>query len=321
MALTKSLDSNESVFADCCRDLRQGQQREEPGREPVVGERHPQLLRDEGWTEACHGRTPAGVHAGHGCNPDAGFLATDVSPTSTTKTEVLDAVKYDWALFVAPINWSIADEAKNTGEKKVDLVTSLVDNGLNSHDDQFEAGLFAASATNGFLSLPVILTRTAGHHRWCQFRDRHLLGEQVQRLRHGPASGSAHRDGEVRQGQRRRDPQPVCHGSDAVGDLRGLAAGEPPVHRPRRWMPACRRCSSRAGLHLQPQIHERHRRLRVLHQHEAKLKSVCDQELLSPAPVGDRTAERGHDDDEGRLDGSVGQRGSQPQRSGVHVIG
>lgn len=91
-------------------------------------------------------------------NPDAGFLATDVTPTSTTKTEVLDAVKYDWALFVAPINWSIADEAKNTGEKKVDLVTSLVDNGLASHDDQFEAGLFAASATNGFLSLPVILT-------------------------------------------------------------------------------------------------------------------------------------------------------------------
>lgn len=91
-------------------------------------------------------------------NPDAGFLANDVSPTSTTKTEVLDAVKYDWALFVAPINWSIADEAKNSGEKKVDLVTSLVDNTFESHDDQFETGLFAATATNGFLSLPVILT-------------------------------------------------------------------------------------------------------------------------------------------------------------------
>ena len=39
-----------------------------------------------------------------------------------------------------------------------DLVTSLVDNAMESHDDQFEGALFAASATNGFLSLPVILT-------------------------------------------------------------------------------------------------------------------------------------------------------------------
>lgn len=91
-------------------------------------------------------------------NPDAGFLATDVSATSTTKTSVLDAASYDWALFVAPINWSISDEAKNSGEKKVDLVTSLVDNAMESHDDQFEAGLFAATATNGFLSLPVLFT-------------------------------------------------------------------------------------------------------------------------------------------------------------------
>jgi hypothetical protein len=91
-------------------------------------------------------------------NPDAAFLATDVSATSTNKTSILDAVKYDWALFVAPVNWSIADEAKNSGEKKVELVTSLVDNAMESHDDQFEAGLFAASATNGFLSLPVLFT-------------------------------------------------------------------------------------------------------------------------------------------------------------------
>lgn len=91
-------------------------------------------------------------------NPDAAFLASDVSTTSTTKTEVLDAVKYDWALFVAPINWSIADEAKNSGDKKVELVTSLVDNARESHDDQFEGGIMAASATNGFLSLPVLFT-------------------------------------------------------------------------------------------------------------------------------------------------------------------
>lgn len=91
-------------------------------------------------------------------NPDAAFLASDTSATSTTKTEVLDAVKYDWALFVAPINWSIADEAKNSGEKKVDLVSSLVDNAMESHDDQFEGGLFSATSTNGFLSLPVLFT-------------------------------------------------------------------------------------------------------------------------------------------------------------------
>lgn len=91
-------------------------------------------------------------------NPDAAFLASDVSATSTSKTEVLDAVKYDWALFVAPINWPVMDEAKNSGEKKVELVTSLVDNGMESHDDQFEGGMFAASATNGFLSFPVLFT-------------------------------------------------------------------------------------------------------------------------------------------------------------------
>lgn len=91
-------------------------------------------------------------------NPDAAFLASDVSLTSTTKTEVLDAVSYDWALFVAPANWSIADEAKNSGEKKVDLVSSIVENAMESHDDQFEAKMFAASATNGFLSLPVLFT-------------------------------------------------------------------------------------------------------------------------------------------------------------------
>ncbi|OGT59082.1 MAG: hypothetical protein A3E01_06085 [Gammaproteobacteria bacterium RIFCSPHIGHO2_12_FULL_63_22] len=91
-------------------------------------------------------------------NPDAAFLATDVSATSTTKTEVLDAVKYDWALVVSPVNWTISDEAKNSGDKKVDLVTSLVDNGMETHDDKFEGALFAASATNGFLSFPVILT-------------------------------------------------------------------------------------------------------------------------------------------------------------------
>ncbi len=91
-------------------------------------------------------------------NPDAAFLASDYSATSTNKTEVLDAVKYDWALMVVPINWSIADEAKNSGDKKVELVSSLVDNGNESHDDVFETGLFAATATNGFLSLPVLLT-------------------------------------------------------------------------------------------------------------------------------------------------------------------
>ena len=90
--------------------------------------------------------------------PDAGFIATDVSGTSTNKTSVLDAGKYDWALIVIPINWSIADEAKNSGEKKVDLITALVDNGMESHDDTFETGIFAATATNGFLSLPVLFT-------------------------------------------------------------------------------------------------------------------------------------------------------------------
>lgn len=92
-------------------------------------------------------------------NPGADFLATDTTPTSTTKTEVLTAASYDWATLVVPINWSFTDEALNQEpERKVDLVSALVDNAIRSHDRAIEAGMFAASATDGFQSLYTLFT-------------------------------------------------------------------------------------------------------------------------------------------------------------------
>src|SRR4051812_14587932 len=67
-------------------------------------------------------------------NPGAQVLATDMSTTSTTKTEVLTAASYDPAAVSVPIVWSKQDEAKNDDDK-VQLVASLIDNALESHDD------------------------------------------------------------------------------------------------------------------------------------------------------------------------------------------
>ena len=92
-------------------------------------------------------------------NPGVDFMATDVTPTSTAKTEVLTYAQYPYVPLVSPINWTLYDEAINSEtNQKVDLVSSLVDNGLASHDQAVEVGLMAATATDGFLSLPLIYT-------------------------------------------------------------------------------------------------------------------------------------------------------------------
>lgn len=88
-------------------------------------------------------------------NQDAEFLATDLQPTSLTKTEVITAASYTPAELSVPVNWSKRQEVENPSEnQKVNLVKSLLENGINSHDDLIEQALFAASATNGFGSLP-----------------------------------------------------------------------------------------------------------------------------------------------------------------------
>lgn len=92
-------------------------------------------------------------------NPAAEFLATDTTGTSTSKTEILTAASYDWAILVSVVNWSMKDEALNSDKnQKVDLVSAIVDNMLTSHDQVVEDALFAAAATDGFSSLPLIYT-------------------------------------------------------------------------------------------------------------------------------------------------------------------
>jgi hypothetical protein len=86
-------------------------------------------------------------------NPGAAFLATDLQPTSMSKTEVLTAASYDVAEISVPIVWSKKDEVQNPSEnQKIALVTALLKNAIDSHDDLIEQYLFATS-TNGFLGL------------------------------------------------------------------------------------------------------------------------------------------------------------------------
>lgn len=94
-------------------------------------------------------------------NPGAAFLATDLQPTSMSKTEVLTAASFEVAEISVPIVWSKKDEVQNpTENQKIALVKSLLENGINSHDDLIEQYLFATS-TNGFLGLGTHVT-TAG---------------------------------------------------------------------------------------------------------------------------------------------------------------
>jgi hypothetical protein len=88
-------------------------------------------------------------------NPAADFMATDTTSTSTSKTEILTAASYSFVPLVVPTNWSFFDEAVNSEKnQKVDLVSTLVDNALASHDQAIEDALFAATGgTDGFNTL------------------------------------------------------------------------------------------------------------------------------------------------------------------------
>lgn len=93
-------------------------------------------------------------------NPGFDFLATDMTATSTTKTEVLTAASYNFVPVVVPVTWSLTDEALNSERnQKVDLVAAIVDNALNSHDQGFETAMFAATGgTDGFNTLVDLYT-------------------------------------------------------------------------------------------------------------------------------------------------------------------
>jgi hypothetical protein len=90
-------------------------------------------------------------------NSGAAVLSTDLQSMSLTKTEVLTAASYSIASVSVPIVWSKEDEAKNpTENQKVDLVDSLINNALESHDDLCEATLFTGS--NGLIGFDTMIT-------------------------------------------------------------------------------------------------------------------------------------------------------------------
>ncbi len=90
-------------------------------------------------------------------NEGAEFQTSDLQDVAVSKTDVLTAALYDPAQLSVPIVWSRADEAKNpTVNQKVNLVKSLLSNGLDSHDDLLEASLFEAD-TDGFHGFPTII--------------------------------------------------------------------------------------------------------------------------------------------------------------------
>jgi hypothetical protein len=116
-------------------------------------------------------------------NSGADFLATDTTTTSTTKTEVITAASYTFVPLVVPVNWTLSDEYLNSDtNQKIDIVSSLVDNAIASHDRSLETAFFAASATDGFESLRTMITEdgtgtfgtiVAGTETWWknQFKD------------------------------------------------------------------------------------------------------------------------------------------------------
>lgn len=95
-------------------------------------------------------------------NPGTVIQATDLQALSLAKTEVLTAASYSIAEITAPVVWSKKDEVQNpTTAQKIALVKSLLDNGIDSHDDIIEQAFFAAN-TNGFLGLPTHIDATNG---------------------------------------------------------------------------------------------------------------------------------------------------------------
>jgi hypothetical protein len=80
-------------------------------------------------------------------------LANDFDQVSLAKVDVLTAAQFDPAQMSVPITWSKADEAKNPSQnQKIALVKTLLENGIESHDDKMEELIFGATE-NGFLGL------------------------------------------------------------------------------------------------------------------------------------------------------------------------
>lgn len=78
-------------------------------------------------------------------------LTSDLQVLPIGKTSVLTSATYDIAEIAGHMVWSRKDEVMNPSEnQKAKLVASIIDNGLQSHDDVLGRAL-AATSTNGLL--------------------------------------------------------------------------------------------------------------------------------------------------------------------------
>jgi len=90
-------------------------------------------------------------------NPGTVIQATELQALSLTKTEVVTAASYAIAEVTAPVTWSKKDEATNPSEtQKIALVSQLIENGIESHDDILETDIFLGT-TNGFIGLRTVI--------------------------------------------------------------------------------------------------------------------------------------------------------------------
>lgn len=83
-------------------------------------------------------------------NPDTAVLASDQDAASLLKTDVITSASYNVAQISVPVVWTKGDDAKNpTENQKIALVKSILENGINSHDDLIEQCIFTSSTSGG----------------------------------------------------------------------------------------------------------------------------------------------------------------------------
>lgn len=83
-------------------------------------------------------------------NPETAVLGSDQDTASLLKTEVITSASYNIAQISVPVVWTKGDDAKNpTENQKISLVKSLLENGINSHDDLIEQLIFTTSTSGG----------------------------------------------------------------------------------------------------------------------------------------------------------------------------
>lgn len=83
-------------------------------------------------------------------NPDTAVLVADQDAAALVKTEIITSAVFDIAQMHVPVTWTKGDEAKNpTDTQKVSLTRSLLENGIQSHDNQVETNIFTTSTAGG----------------------------------------------------------------------------------------------------------------------------------------------------------------------------